>query len=221
MPRATLDDDVLARVFMTLPLHVLQYVKRVDKQFRRCARRVICSEEWLGITCPDGTCEYAKNPNYSALREAIVTRWTLCKLPAQVKVVVEDPYDPDLYFGVLHDLEITLLETENDLKGDPFRVTVFVLEIPGKGLFNSVGEAAYMLKLKTGRPGKPTDIDIMSFVTPYMEIGGNFFPFEPIKEDEDCFDCDLYLCTKLDPPAIVRPDGSAVIRKLTSPFLMQ
>ena len=220
MPCAALDDDVLARVFMTLPLHVLQYVKRVDKQFRRCARRVICSEEWLGITCSDGTCEYAKRPNYSALREAIITRWTLCKLPAQVRVV-GDQYDSDVYFGVLHDLEITLLETEDDLKGDPFRVTVFVLEIPGKGLFNSVGEAAYVLELKSSRSGKPTDRDMLCFVSPYMEIGGNFFPFEPIRDDEDPFDCDLDVCTKLDPPAIVRPDGSAVIRKLTSPFLMQ
>lgn len=39
-------DDTLQCVFATLPPHVLQYVKRVSRQFRRCARNTIHGD-WL------------------------------------------------------------------------------------------------------------------------------------------------------------------------------
>ena len=219
-------DDTLRCVFMTLPLQTLQYVKRVNRQFRRCARNVICSEEWVGMTGhhvhhysyqEDEYEESDHHPfNFYALQSAITTHWTTCRLPVQVEH--RNKRDNTHGISILHDIEIRY--TDKELGGDPIHeeariwIKSLVWEIPGKGVYLSVDEARPELGLQFTREDE-VDFRFLSLLKPCISVGGRTYEFEPLKERHHDF-CSLYHCCLVSPPVVVRHDGRAAMQVYTS-----
>ena len=197
-------DDTLQCVLATLPLHVLQYVKRVSRQFRRCARNTIHGD-WLE-NC-DGEINFRVVPNLAAMWHAVETNWVLCRLPCNVEIKWNNGNGK--VEAVLHDLQLISTDVLFDRPLDfdqKVSVNTFSLEIPGVGMFSSVEQVVHVLGMDAQWK---THYDFLTHTTPYLIVGRRNFPFCPKPEIEPF--CDLYTgAVSMRPAVIVRPDGSAV-----------
>ena len=107
---------------MSLKLSQLAELKLVDRQWRRVARRVLTSDEWLLMGgCRDSICLEDGNAildpiprsaqNLACMRRAIEYQWTTLQLPCRVSVLNEnftrngDAKLRDVY-GTLEDLTV-------------------------------------------------------------------------------------------------------------------
>ena len=131
---------------MIMYLPRLAELKLVDRQWRRVARRVLTSNEWLSIgnTLHDGsTLSITHLPdqrqmvlkdqrlrkkmrNLRSMQRAIVSQWTTIQLPCRVWVTLEGDNDIET-FGTLEDLSV-----DEDL-----RIRTMILSVDGQRFFSA------------------------------------------------------------------------------------
>jgi hypothetical protein len=124
-PNARMIDDVLQCVMLSLSLPRLVQLKLVDRQWRRVARRVLTSDEWLYIGIErmghhryirfgNGLKERCEQDlftddnlrgNLLSMSQAVACQWNAIQLPCRVEIVLEVCEDR-MEFGILEDLVV-------------------------------------------------------------------------------------------------------------------
>lgn len=124
-PKGRMIDDVLQCVMLSLSLPRLVQLKLVDRQWRRVARRVLTSDEWLYIGIErmghhryirfgNGLKERCEQylftddnlrGNLLSMRQAVACQWNAIQLPCRVEIVLEVCEDR-MEFGILEDLVV-------------------------------------------------------------------------------------------------------------------
>lgn len=121
-------DDVLQCVLLSLSLPRLVQVKLVDRQWRRVARRVLTSDEWLymgvSVEIPLTVCDEIqwfaerpllndrlsmKNPyhNLRSMQYAVEYQWNVLQLPCRIELSLEHGRtDGEWEVGILEDLTV-------------------------------------------------------------------------------------------------------------------
>lgn len=110
-------DDVLQCVMLSLSLPRLVQLKLVDRQWRRVARRVLTSDEWLYMGLPQR--EYNDHLeerevffkwsrtaycNLRSMRYAVRCQWNVLQLPCRIELQLCDEGDDEI--GILEDLVV-------------------------------------------------------------------------------------------------------------------
>lgn len=118
-------DDVLQCVMLSLSLPRLVQLKLVDRQWRRVARRVLTSDEWLYIGIErmghhryirfgNGLQERCERDlfiddnirgNLHSMSQAVACQWNSIQLPCRVELMLKVCEDR-MEFGILEDLVV-------------------------------------------------------------------------------------------------------------------
>lgn len=111
-------DDALQCVMLSLSLPRLVQLKLVDRQWRRVARRVLTSDEWLYMGLPqreyndrNAECEVFQQSwwiriaycNLRSMRYAVRCQWNVLQLPCRIGLSLRDGDDE---IGILEDLTV-------------------------------------------------------------------------------------------------------------------
>lgn len=110
-------DDVLQCVMLSLSLPRLVQLKLVDRQWRRVARRVLTSDEWLyigiermgdhrNIWCErDWFMDVKLRGNLLSMSQAVAHQWNAIQLPCRVEILLMACEDR-MEVGILEDLVV-------------------------------------------------------------------------------------------------------------------